>query len=131
MGCGSSTLRRKTNGSRQADDADQADALTAMPTRATDQKSATISEIQRSHSCQASIAAPGATLQALQYRPQRIRRGRADPLPGGPTSCTSDDAMPVPTMRSRGTRMMATGFCPPPGRRVRARRIAAPISRSR
>ena len=48
-----------------------------------------------------------------------------------PTSCTSEEAMPVPTMRSRGTRMIATGFSPPPGMRVRARRMAAPMPRSR
>ncbi len=48
-----------------------------------------------------------------------------------PTSCTSDEAMPLPIIRSRGTRMIATGFSPPPGSRVRARRIAAPCPRSR
>ena len=44
---------------------------------------------------------------------------------------TSDEAMLLPIMRSRGRRMMATGLSPPPGRRVRARRMAAPGPRSR
>ena len=39
--------------------------------------------------------------------------------------------MPLPTIRSRGTRMIATGFGRPPGSRVRARRIAAPGPRAR
>src|SRR3712207_7646903 len=32
-----------------------------------------------------------------------------------------EDAIPVPTIRSRGMRITATGLSPPPGSRVRAR----------
>src|SRR5208337_1777790 len=39
--------------------------------------------------------------------------------------------VPLPTIRSRGTLMIATGLCEPPGSRVRARRMAAPRLRSR
>ena len=42
-----------------------------------------------------------------------------------------ENPMPLPTMRSRGTRITAMGFSPPPGKRVLARRMAAPTPRSR
>ena len=47
-------------------------SVEAMPTRATDQKSATISEIQRSQSCQARPAAPAPRCSRAQHRAQRI-----------------------------------------------------------
>ena len=39
--------------------------------------------------------------------------------------------MPLPIIRSRGMRMMATGLSPPPGRRDRARRMALLTARER
>ena len=47
-GCGSSTLIRKTNG-RGKLTTPMRPSVDTTPTRATDQQSATISEIQRSH----------------------------------------------------------------------------------
>ena len=102
-----------------------------MPSLATDQKSATISEIQRSQQL------PGDRAPRARCRLAACSAGRSDSTrpssaaPWWPTSWTSEEAMPWPTMRSRGTRMMATGFSPPPGSRVRARRIAAPGPRAR
>ncbi len=53
----------------------------------------------------ARLAAPGAATATRS----------SSAAPWWPTSCTSDEAIPWPTIRSRGTRMIATGFAPPPG----------------
>ena len=81
------------------------------------------SSAPRSPTPRARAGPAGAT--RVQRRAQRLHQTEQRGA-WWPTSWTSEDAIPWPTIRSRGTRMMATGFCPPPGSRVRARRIAAP-----
>lgn len=90
---------------------------------------ARISERQRSQMCDATFRA-GLSHETREHGAEgvdQVEECRAL----CPTSWTREEAMPAPTMRSRGTRMTATGFSPPPGRRVRARRMAAPWPRSR
>ena len=66
---------------------------------------------------------------SISARRDRTRSSCA--APWWPTSWISEEAMPLPTIRSRGRRMIPTGFGLPPGRRVLARRMAAPAPRAR
>ncbi len=102
----------------------------ATPTRATAQKSATISEIHRLHSRHAGAPSPASEITSRSSACSEDT-SPSSAAPWWPTSWTSDEAMLAPTIRSRGMRTIATGFSPPPGSRVRARRIAAPGPRAR
>ena len=126
-GCGSEPDGRNTKNDGRLTTAIRP-SVEVSPRVPTDQQSATISLIHPSQTPHA----PSGSASARRRRSARNDGTRSSTAaPWWPTSCTSDEATPPPTIRSRGTRTTATGFGSPPGRRVRARRIAAPGPRAR
>ena len=130
IGCGSSPLGRNTN-QRGRLTTPTRPSVDPMPTFATLHRSATISEIHRSNQYHGCCSLPGAAARTSRRTGRSDSTRHSSAAPWWPTSWISDEATPCPTMRSRGTRMIATGLDTPPGNRVRARRIAAPGPRAR
>src|SRR6516165_1071163 len=119
----------ENKGARQADDADQAQCRADAKPRHCPEIGNDLGDPPLPQ-LPGEAALAGAALQAFQHRAQRVNEIEqggglmADLVKQrGSDSCANQ--------RSRGTRTIATGFSPPPGSRVRARRMAAPTPRSR
>ena len=128
-GCGSSRVTRNTK-ARGRLTTPISPIVDATPTRATDQKSATISEIQRSYICQATPSAPACLCFCRSSTRSDVDEVEQSAQPGDPLRERVTRRCRCRPFAPAVRESTATGLSPPPGRRVRARRIAAPVPRS-
>src|ERR1041384_6564402 len=114
-GCGSSSTARKTK--YLGNDTTLMSPVEALiPKKHTAQKSDRISEIQRLNNDQGSLYGFSLTARSSSTSfSDAIRSSNAEPW--CPTSCTSDEPIPLATIRSRGILITATGLSSPPGKR--------------